>query len=79
MFNDPCEFNIFNKEPTENCPVCGKVCHAEWVDNGFGPYAVQASPYHCESCGWVETGCPAGKCIKHRCFSWEICKGKALV
>jgi hypothetical protein len=47
--------DLFMKEPTETCPDCGATCHAEFVDNGFGPYAVQASPFHCEECGWIQT------------------------
>ena len=64
----------FGKEPEEYCPVCDKRVHAEFVDNGFGPYAIQAGPYHCISCGWVE-GCPYKEdCIKEKCVSWNICK-----
>lgn len=46
--------DIATTEPTELCPKCREVCHADFVDNGFGPYAVQAGPYHCEKCGWIE-------------------------
>jgi C4-type Zn-finger protein len=68
--------NIFNKEPKFYCPVCGKELFTDWVDNGFGPYSVQVSPYVCE-CGWSEKGCD--KCIKEKCFSWAKCKGKAVI
>jgi hypothetical protein len=72
--------NLFNKEPHIDCEKCGaKDLSTEWVDNGFGPYSVQASPYHCDACGWVETGCPADECIKERCFSWSTCQGKSIV
>lgn len=46
--------DIFMVEPVENCPKCGERMYAEFCDNGFGPYAVQISPYHCESCGHIE-------------------------
>lgn len=68
--------NTFTKEPVFNCPQCNEQLYTDWVDNGFGPYSVQASPYGCE-CGWHETGCK--ECIKERCFSWEKCQGRALV
>lgn len=69
--------NLFNDEPTFKCPLCGTILHTDWVDNGFGRYAVQVSPYAC-SCGWIEGGCPAKECIKEKCFSWDICQGKSL-
>lgn len=69
--------NVCNEEPVFKCPKCNTGLHTEWVDNGFGPYAVQASPYVCE-CGWVETGCPAESCIKEKCFSWLKCQGRAI-
>lgn len=68
--------SIFNAEPKFNCPECNKELHTEWVDNGFGRYSVQASPYVCE-CGWSEISCK--ECIKSKCFSWDKCRGKALV
>jgi predicted RNA-binding Zn-ribbon protein involved in translation (DUF1610 family) len=68
--------NTFNKEPEFKCPSCGELLYTDWVDNGFGPYSVQASPYGCE-CGWHETGCK--ECIKEKCFSWANCQGRALV
>lgn len=71
--------NTFSTEPTINCPKCNSILHTDFVDNGFGPYAVQVSPYYCESCNWVETGCPADSCIKEQCFSWEKCQGKSLI
>lgn len=67
--------NTFTKEPVFNCPQCNAELHTDWVDNGFGPYSVQASPYGCE-CGWHETGC--NECIKEKCFSWVKCQGKAV-
>jgi len=67
--------NICSVEPEFNCPKCGVELHTDWVDNGFGPYAIQASPYGCE-CGWHEKGCP--DCSKEKCYSWEKCQGKAL-
>lgn len=69
--------NIFNKEPVFNCPVCNTVLHTDWVDNGFGAYSVQASPYGCDCCGWHETGCKT--CIMERCFSWIKCEGRAII
>lgn len=68
--------NTFTKEPVFNCPQCNDELHIDWVDNGFGPYSVQASPYGCE-CGWHETGCK--ECIKEKCFSWGKCQGRALI
>jgi hypothetical protein len=68
--------NTFTKEPVFNCPQCNAELYTDWVDNGFGPYSVQASPYGCE-CGWHETGCK--ECIKEKCFSWEKCQGRALI
>lgn len=47
--------DIFTKEPVEHCPNCENRVHAEFVDNGFGPYSVQAGPYHCDNCGWSES------------------------
>jgi hypothetical protein len=67
--------NTFTKEPDFNCPVCGVKLFTDWVDNGFGTYSIQASPYICE-CGWHEIGCKT--CCESRCFSWEKCQGKAL-
>lgn len=66
---------ICMEEPKFNCPNCNSELHTDWVDNGFGPYAVQASPYGCD-CGWSEIGCDT--CGKERCFSWERCQGRAL-
>lgn len=69
--------NLFNKEPEFNCPKCGTALYTDWVDNGFGTYAIQVSPYGCECCGWHEQGCT--ECIKERCFSWNKCGGRALI
>jgi len=30
--------NTFCVEPIEKCPYCGADCHADFVDNSFGPY-----------------------------------------
>jgi hypothetical protein len=68
--------NTFTIKPVFNCPQCNAELHTDWVDNGFGPYSVQASPYGCE-CGWHETGCK--ECGKEKCFSWSKCQGRALV
>lgn len=68
--------NTFNKEPEFSCPKCGLPLRTEWVDNGFGPYSVQASPYGCGDCGWHETGC--SECAQDKCFSWTKCKGRAI-
>tara|TARA_B100000941_G_C28112403_1_gene353955 strand:- start:269 stop:433 length:165 start_codon:yes stop_codon:yes gene_type:complete len=46
--------DIATEEPEVYCPECGGRAEAEFVDNGFGPYAVQVSPYHCSTCGWLE-------------------------
>lgn len=41
-------------EPTENCPYCGTVCRADFVDVGVG--FTQCGPYHCEACESSEIG-----------------------
>jgi MinD superfamily P-loop ATPase len=69
----------FSKEPTMKCERCSEVAHAEWVDIGFGPYSQQVGPFYCEACNWVETGCPQNECIKEKCFSWNICQGRAII
>jgi len=69
--------NLFNKEPKFNCPVCDQELHTDWVDIGFGAYSAQVSPYVCEACEWTEKGCSV--CIYEKCFSWERCKGRALI
>lgn len=69
--------NLFNSEPEFKCPVCGEQLHTDWVDNGFGAYSIQVSPYVCEPCNWTEKGC--FECIYEKCFSWERCKGRALI
>lgn len=71
--------STFVKEPVFHCPLCNDQLHTEFVDNGFGPYAVQVSPYYCEPCKWVEGGCPAEKCIREKCFSWETCRGESII
>lgn len=46
--------DIFTTAPAAPlCPVCDEPAEAEFIDNGFGPYAVQVGPYHCD-CGWAE-------------------------
>ena len=34
------------------CPKCGKIAVADFVDNGVGMQ--QCGPFSCEACGWVE-------------------------
>lgn len=41
------------EEPQEECPYCGALCDAVFVDIGVGMQ--QVSPYQCE-CGAVEAG-----------------------
>lgn len=41
-------------EPTENCPYCGTVCRADFVDVGVG--FQQCGPYHCDNCFASEIG-----------------------
>lgn len=41
-------------EPTANCPYCGTVCRADFVDIGVGYQ--QCGPYHCDQCGASEIG-----------------------
>jgi hypothetical protein len=69
--------NLFNKEPEFRCPQCNEKLYTDWVDNGFGSYSVQASPYVCEGCNWSERGCEV--CIENHCFSWNRCQGRALI
>lgn len=41
------------KEPFEmECPQCGCIITADYVDNGVGNE--RCGPYACEACGWVE-------------------------
>ena len=40
--------------PPTDCPFCGAVCEADWVDVGVG--MVQAGPYHCTECHSSEVG-----------------------
>jgi hypothetical protein len=40
--------------PTENCPYCGEVCEADFVDIGIG--YTQCGPYYCQNCGASEIG-----------------------
>lgn len=63
-------------EPNFNCPSCNSELHTNWVDNGFGPFAVQVSPYICD-CGWSEKGCK--ECIEDKCSAWSTCQGRALI
>ena len=58
----------------KTCLVCGKTATAEQVDVGIG--LMQAGPFHCVHCGWVEGGCPAEEC--GNCISWEYCQGKSM-
>jgi hypothetical protein len=46
--------NLFITEPIFLCPICQENLYTDWVDNGFGPYSVQASPYGCNKCDWHE-------------------------
>jgi len=41
-------------EPTEECPYCGTICRADFVDIGVGMQ--QCGPYHCEACHASEIG-----------------------
>lgn len=53
---------IATEKPSAPCPRCKTEMEADFVDNGFGPYAVQASPYHCPKCGYNEYwGMPEGE------------------
>ncbi len=61
--------------PEVFCPICDSAVYAEFVDNGFGPYAVQVSPYHCENCNWIEGGCISDDC--DRCICIDTCQGRA--
>lgn len=39
---------------TKNCPYCGTVCDADFVDIGIGMQ--QCGPFHCEECGASQIG-----------------------
>jgi hypothetical protein len=54
IINEVGGIDLFNKEPTLECPYCKETAYADWTDNGFGPYSVQTSPYHCYNCGWIQ-------------------------
>lgn len=41
-------------QPTDNCPYCGTLCYADFVDVGVG--YTQCGPFHCESCDASEIG-----------------------
>lgn len=47
--------DIFTSEPVELCPTCNSRMTAEFCDNGFGPYAVQISPWFCEKCYFTDS------------------------
>lgn len=68
-------------EPHGVCEVCGKPTDADFVDNGFGTYASQVGPWHCNYCGWVEEGCPTNSAdareICPHCTAWDYCHGLA--
>lgn len=40
--------------PSEECPYCGTLCDAEFVDVGVG--MEQVTPYMCEGCHAVQIG-----------------------
>lgn len=42
------------EQPTQNCPYCGTVCDADYVDIGVGMQ--QCGPFHCFKCGASEIG-----------------------
>lgn len=48
------EYAYGDHEPTENCPYCGTICRADFVDIGVGMQ--QCGPFHCENCGASEIG-----------------------
>lgn len=41
-------------EPTRECPYCGTICRADFVDIGVGMQ--QCGPYHCDNCLASEIG-----------------------
>lgn len=49
-----CGYKYGEHEPTENCPYCGTVCRADFVDIGVGMQ--QCGPYHCDKCYASEIG-----------------------
>lgn len=48
------EYAYGQHEPTADCPYCGAVCTADFVDVGVG--FTQCGPYHCDQCGASEIG-----------------------
>lgn len=42
------------ERPPKNCPYCGTVCDADFVDVGVG--MIQCGPYYCQNCGASEIG-----------------------
>ena len=69
----------YEEEPLRDCPKCGSVCRAIWVDIGFGAYSQQAGPYQCVRCKWTQPGCPSSECIGDKCAAFFYCEGKSLI
>lgn len=42
-------------EPTEKCPYCSEICHADFADIGVGMQ--QVGPFQCTNCHASEIGC----------------------
>jgi hypothetical protein len=42
------------QEPKRECPYCGTLTWADFVDVGVG--FIQCGPYHCDKCGAYEIG-----------------------
>lgn len=47
-------YSYNQREPKENCPYCGRPCHADWVDVGIA--FQQCGPFFCENCKASEIG-----------------------
>jgi hypothetical protein len=47
-------YGYHQQQPVQDCPYCGAVCDADFVDVGVGH--VQCGPYYCQRCKASEIG-----------------------
>lgn len=50
----PTGYGYGQDPPTEECPYCGAICDADFVDIGVG--FTQCGPFHCTECHASEIG-----------------------